>query len=179
MASPLPVAEAWERAGKIQGWFGGDEAAMLYRLIDGPWCEIGCWKGRSTVMFACSHFVGYAIDHFKGSPEHPEGTDTFQEFLDNVKPYQNVAVLAMKFERAASLIPPSLSLLFLDADHSFEETKRAFDLYAPKVVPGGHVAFHDAKGDGWPEVERFVETLPADEWEPAGAVELTRVFRRL
>ena len=177
MAGPLPV-EVWEKAEKIQGWFFREEAALLWRLVDGPWCEIGCWKGRSTTVLAETRRVGYAIDHFKGSPEHPEGTNTLREFMDNIAPYENVAVLAMPFERAARLVPDTLSLLFLDADHSYEETKRAFDLYAPKVRQGGHVAFHDAKGDGWPETERFVAELDPEVWEPAGVADLTRAFRR-
>ena len=33
--------------------------------------------------------------------------------------------------------------MFIDGDHSIEGCKSDFDLYSPKIVPGGFIAFHD------------------------------------
>ena len=171
----LTFPDAWEKAERIQGWLGRGEAKLLYDLCDGPWCEIGSWKGRSTTVLANTGYRGYAVDHFKGSPEHPESTDTYEEFVWNVGGYRNVTVLPFKFRAAAPFVPDGLRLLFLDADHSYEQTKLAFDLYESKLAPFGHVVFHDARGDGWPGVERVVAEMP---WAHAATVEQSIAFQK-
>jgi hypothetical protein len=40
-----------------------------------------------------------------------------------------------------------VDLVFIDGDHSPEGCRQDWDLWAPHVRPGGHVAFHDARGD--------------------------------
>jgi cephalosporin hydroxylase len=90
-----------------------------------------------------------------------------------------VTVLPYKYRGASAMVPDDLSLVFLDADHSYEATREAFLLYAPKVEQGGHVAFHDAKGDGWPGVEEFVAELRSNQaWRELPAVELTVAFQK-
>ena len=169
----------WGQAERIEGWLGKQEAAFLFSLVDGPWCEVGCYKGRSTVVLAQTKHPGWAVDHFKGSPEMPDGTDTFDEFMANIGPYTNVTVMPYKMRGAAALIPDDLRFVFLDADHSYEETFQAFQLYAPKVESGGHVAFHDAKGGGWPGVEEFVQELRGNRgWRELPAVEMTVAFQK-
>lgn len=168
----------WAEAERIQGWLGKEEAGFLYSLCDGPWCEVGCWKGRSTVVLAQTGYPGWAVDHFKGSPEH-EDADTYDEFTANLDAYPNVAVLPYKFRGAAPMVPDNLSLVFLDADHSYEQTWQAFHMYAPKVQRGGHVAFHDAIGGGWPSVEQAVAEIRVNQaWRELPAVEHTIAFQR-
>jgi hypothetical protein len=170
----------WQQAERIQGWLGKEEAAFLFSLVDGPWCEVGCWKGRSTVVLAQTRQPGWAVDHFHGTGgEHPDGTDTYAEFMENIGPYTNVTVLPYKFQGAAAMVPDDLSLVFLDADHSYEETWQAFQLYSPKVERGGHVALHDAKGGGWPGVEEVVAELRTNRaWQELPAVEQTIAFKK-
>ncbi len=36
-------------------------------------------------------------------------------------------------------------LLWIDGDHAYESVKRDFELYAPRVRPGGLIAFHDVR----------------------------------
>jgi predicted O-methyltransferase YrrM len=169
----------WAQAERIDGWLGKEEARFLFVLVSGPWCEVGCYKGRSTVVLAQTHHPGYAIDHFKGSPEMPDGTNTYAEFMENIGPYTNVTVMPYKFRGAAAMVSDDLNLVFLDADHSYEETFQAFQLYAPKVERGGHVALHDAKGGGWPGVEEFVAELRGNQaWRELPAVEHTIAFKK-
>lgn len=178
MARALPV-EAWEKAEKIDGWFHRGEAEFLYGLVEGTWCEIGCWKGRSTTILAETGYPGYAVDWFKGSPEHDYGTNTLGEYQRNIAGYTNVTTIVGRFETVDAAVPDGLQLLFLDADHSYFATQRAFELYAPKVRPGGYVVLHDAKGDGWPGVEIFLaELLQQDDWLHAGWAERTVALRR-
>lgn len=171
--------EQWARADRIDGWLYEDEARFLFNLCEGKWCEIGSYLGRSTVVLAETGFPGYAVDWHRGSPEHPEGTDTLVEFLGNIGPYPNVEVLAMRYRDAAPFVPNDLRLLFLDGEHSYQETRGAWDAFAPKVGRGGVVALHDAQGDGWPEVELFTRELRRNQdWYEIGAVERTVAFQR-
>jgi hypothetical protein len=149
--------ELWTKVEQIHGWLWREEADTLDDLNSGEWCEVGCWQGRSTRVLAEKN-PGWAVDWFQGSPEHEAGTDTYEEFMRNVGWHPNVTVVRSRFENAADHVG-RVDLLHLDADHSYDATKLAFDLYSPKVRIGGHVVFHDARGGGWPSVERFVAEL--------------------
>lgn len=146
MAQPVLSGELWGKVKEIDGWLTHDEADLLARLCKGTWCEIGSWKGRSTLVLA-QNYKGYAIDWFKGNPE-TEGADTYKDFLFNTRTVKdNIVVIKQKFETAVSQVPP-LQLLFLDAEHSYEATKQAFELYEPLVKKGGFIVLHDVWGLG-------------------------------
>lgn len=182
----------WSRADKIDGWLFREEAELLHRLNTGRWCEIGSWKGRSTFILA-QRQRGYAIDWFRGieDPDYElSGVDTLRSFLTNTADCrQNIVVVPMRFQDATEFINGPLDLLFLDAEHNYELTKSAFDLYGPLVAIGGHVVFHDAWGNEgqqtWtplPEVTRFVKELSdsrPDVWRHTENVVRCAVFRRV
>jgi hypothetical protein len=50
------------------------------------------------------------------------------------------------------------SLLFIDGTHSYDEVGADFQNYAPMVMSGGVVAFHDVSA-AYPEVMKFVDEL--------------------
>ncbi len=55
--------------------------------------------------------------------------------------------------RAAKKLPPlsgSVGLVFVDTDHTHETTKQEIEAWAPHVLPGGYLVFHDytLKPDG-------------------------------
>ena len=166
--------EQWARAARCEGWYDRDEAELLFSLVDGVWCEIGCWEGRSTTVLAETDRPGFAIDWFRGSPESPPG-DTYAAFNRNLAGYKNVTVLPDRFENVHRSVP-HLNLLHLDGEHSYAATKAAFDLYAPKVRLGGHVAFHDAEGGHYPEVEVFITELDP-RWQRVASAGRLVVFK--
>lgn len=183
----LLTDEQWERASRAQGWYDRDEADLLYRLTDGPWCEVGCWKGRSTSVLAQTGFPGWAVDWFKGSSEHGD-VDTYHDFAAHMVGFDHVAVLRMAGDEAATFVPDGLSLLHLDAEHSYEATAAMFGLYAPKVGRAGHVVLHDAftpggrevEGSPWPGVTRFaLELEQGDGWALVEHVNRSAAFRRI
>ena len=173
---------SWRKAERIHGFFLKNEAELLSQLCTGLWCEVGCYKGRSTTVLAETGHEGYAIDTWKGTPDPRDPTFNGREyttFLRNIDEYENVIIVQQDFRKVSDhLIPPDLHLLHLDADHSYEMTRAAFEKFSPKVVVGGHVAFHDAKGDGWPGVEKFVAEL-SDEWARVGHAGSLVAFQRL
>ena len=42
-----------------------------------------------------------------------------------------------------AVLTTAIDLLFVDLDHTFDETAEILELYAPLVRPGGWMAFHD------------------------------------
>jgi predicted O-methyltransferase YrrM len=193
----------WARADVIEGWLTRPEAELLARLNVGTWCEIGSYKGRSTIVLALTGDFGYAIDWFQGTPRDIGEADTLDEFWANLDGIRNrrFIVIAERHEDAAREVPPALDLLFLDGDHSFEATASAFSLYAPKVKVGGHVVLHDVwslEGDAnpgnnpLPGCRAFFEGLmldntlrwgrmdePTVRWEHTENVDRCAVLRRV
>ena len=45
----------------------------------------------------------------------------------------------------------TFDLVFIDADHSYETTKRDIELWAPKVKPGGILGGHDYNNPDYPQ----------------------------
>lgn len=173
MARPLPV-ELWKMVDNIEGWLSQPEADQLYRLCKGKWIEVGSWKGRSTYVLASTGHHGVAIDWFKGSSEHYHAADTYEQFLKNVALVRDkITVVNADYKEAVGGVPDGkFQLLFLDAEHDYEHTKEALELYYPKVKKGGIIILHDVWGwDGerradwtpWPGVTKYAYELLEDE----------------
>ncbi len=74
---------------------------------------------------------------------------------------------AHNFKHRLGPAAPFLDLLFIDADHSYEGTRRHWEMYRPLVKPGGWVGFHDI-ANGW-GCQRFWEELIRTGWRAAGS----------
>jgi hypothetical protein len=177
MAFTVPV-KVWEWANRIHGWLDPDEAALLWTLCESPWCEIGAHRGRSSYILA-SKGPGIVIDHFRGTPNQPLEKGYVRDSFDRNMRDMPVTVLEAKFADVADKVG-EIRFLHLDADHSYAATRRAFELYAPKLAVGCHVVLHDAVGDHWPGVARFAATLHKnDDWEHVADVNRSAAFRRV
>ena len=161
----------------IEGFLSDLQGYALMLLAEqgpgsGVIVEIGSFKGKSTAWLARGAKRGnrekvYAVDHFTGSPEHQKGMpiedkdvaasgSTFEVFSRNIASLglgdQVIPIIASSAEAASAWEKP-IRLLFIDADHSYEASKIDFDSWAPHVVSGGLIAFHDI--DEWPGVTEF------------------------
>jgi len=73
-----------------------------------------------------------------------------------------------------------IHFLYVDGDHTYEVVKSDIARWAPKVVPGGYIAFHDCIGDWAAGINRAIaEELDPSEWEDCGIESWSRYFRRL
>tara|TARA_R110002051_G_scaffold61354_5_gene112543 strand:+ start:20995 stop:22407 length:1413 start_codon:yes stop_codon:yes gene_type:complete len=161
--TPQLLANFHER---VDGFFdySGLYSSMAFDVHDGARIvEVGSWQGKSAIYLA-NQFKAFGkrahihcVDTFDG------GTDEFlkskiQElggpdalhgrFMKNIqraevdwmitvhrKPSIQVAAEYFKDE--------SVSAVFIDADHSYEQVKADLEAWYPKVKPGGLIAGHD------------------------------------
>lgn len=170
MAEPFHVA--WQHAQLAHGWYEEDEAALLYEACRGTWCEIGAWKGRSTAVLAATGHHGFVIDTFTGSSEHGQ-VHTYDDYMGHMAGFGNVTTICGDYRTVADSVPDGLALLHLDHEHSWDDCRAAFDLYAHKISSKGLLAVHDAwerttrypDHCSWPEVTRFcLELAEHPDW---------------
>ncbi len=174
-----------QQFGQIEGYLHTAEGAALSVLaISGPGSgevvEIGSFKGRSTCFLSWGAAQARrgkvtAIDHFCGSPQMQRGAafedpaivqmgstrSAFDANLQAAGLIDQVEVMDMPEEQAAENWQKPIRLLFIDGDHSYDSTKRDFELFSPHVVPDGVICFHDYGTQSWPGVTRFVNELVA------------------
>lgn len=157
-SSPIPATDWQSFVCSIEGWLSDSEGNALYRLAKrcsgkGVIVEIGSWKGRSTIWLAKGSEAGsctqvYAIDPHTGiTAESNGGTQsTLQDFLDNLHfaaAEKFVVPIVSTSSDAAANFDKAVELLFIDGSHHEELVQNDFDLWFPKVVDGGVIAFHD------------------------------------
>jgi len=142
----------------LDGWLFPNEAAFLYTSAknckgQGTIVEIGSWKGKSTVCLAKgsklqSNSKVYAIDPHTGSPEHGQ-VWTFEEFKQNIKnaEVEDIVIPFVKTsEEVSKTFNDPVEFLFIDGLHEYEGVRLDFDLWYPKVLNEGIIAFHDLRG---------------------------------
>lgn len=177
----LTYMDLADRIEEVEGFLLDIQAYTLMLLAnEGPGLgvivEIGSYMGRSTCCLALGSKSAhreqvYAIDHFIGSPEHQRGEasesaaivesgTTFHKFQENIAKLgltdYVIPVKASSVEAAAGWTRP-IRLLFIDGDHSYEAARLDFETWAPHVVVGGVVAFHDI--NHFEGVTRFYQEL--------------------
>jgi predicted O-methyltransferase YrrM len=201
--------ELHQRLDQVQGYLHPMEGFALMNLAahadtQGAVVEIGSFMGRSTCWLASGLKISgrtpaervFAIDHFRGSPEHqPGGThecaavvqtgstlDAFNGNLRRAGVEQIVTPVVTDSLSAASQwrerIGGPIRLVFIDGDHSYEASKADFEAWSPHVPVGGLVAMHDI--GAWPGVTRFYEEVVAARgaWQPCLGVNSLRVLQR-
>lgn len=142
--------------GGVPGWLAVDEGELLFALArnctgKGVIVEIGSWKGKSTIWLAKGSKSGnrvkvYAIDPHQGTPNRQGEPSTFPEFEKNIRD-AGVADIVMPIvkisEDAAREFDYPVEVIFIDGNHEYESVKRDFELWFPKLIDGGVIAFHD------------------------------------
>ncbi len=133
-----------KRINNIEGWMGESELDWLYstaRKMDSI-VEVGSWKGRSTfeLLSGCKGPV-YVVDHFLGDPSSilqkgmiDNGENIYQTFLKNVGHFMNLKVLKMSSVEAATVIPGTVDMIFIDGGHSYQSVKTDIDTWLPKTA---------------------------------------------
>lgn len=142
----------------VPGWLAESEGELLFNLAKncvgkGVIVEIGSWKGRSTIWLAKGSRAGhgvkiYAVDPHANTPGHRRQGEqwTYDEFKRNIVKAgiaDLVVPLVSTSETAASDFAEPVEMIFIDGDHEYESVRRDFELWFPKVIENGVMAFHD------------------------------------
>lgn len=153
-----PILRAAEQ---IPGWMSPAELAWLATASaqSHAIAEIGCWKGRSTlVLAACTPGRLWAIDHWEGQHDDPTAAPSLEirergaaairaEFDRHLAPYTDrLTVLTMTSAQAAiELRRAGVRFDFVFIDGAHEEAAVAADIldYRGLLCPGGLLAGHD------------------------------------
>lgn len=134
----------------VEGCLSVKEGILLYKLAkkipkDCSIVEIGSWKGKSTICMALGSYDGnlakvYAID------PHNNNFNTYEEFIENIREfnvYDIITPIVSTSEKAACDFNKPIGLLFIDGAHDYENVKKDYELWFPKLINNGYIAFHD------------------------------------
>jgi len=183
MRQQYPDCWAWLYASEqIGGWLTRDEGATLFRLArdrtprrNPVVVELGSFKGRSSVMLAgglCGKHAPrlYCVDVF--GPSSDPSYDTWlkpavegdpvpvdEQFRHNTRVCGVGGVVTpvqgYSWDVAKTWSEP-INMLFIDANHEYEAVVRDIETWAPFLVQGGVILFHDVN-DNWPGTKRAFE----------------------
>lgn len=179
------------------GWLHPGEGEALSRHATlGPFVELGSFAGKSTVWLGdAAEREGttlFAVDWHRGSPEIDEGRECHKpEAIDpRTGRHDTLGLLRHTLDCAGleDVVVPvvgttelvgrwwstPIGFLFIDACHD-EQVVRDAATWAPLVVPGGVLCFHDSP---IPHIERAIYNCQQDGFELVEVVESLTVLRR-
>ncbi|MEV0585747.1 class I SAM-dependent methyltransferase [Nonomuraea sp. NPDC050310] len=144
------------------------ETALRYGSR-GPICEIGTYCGKSAIYLgAAARLAGsvvITVDHHRGSEEIQPGWEhhdptlvdprfgkmdslpVFRATIAEAGLEEEVVAIVGGSARVAAFWNTPLAVLFIDGGHSEEPVTRDYEGWAPHVLPGGVLIFHDIYPD--------------------------------
>jgi predicted O-methyltransferase YrrM len=157
-----------EVADEAAGWLDFEEGNALARHAArvanlGPLAEIGGYAGKSACWLGAiaqaNDSILFSIDWHRGSPEMavgeschdpqmigPDGFDTLPHFRRNIataglEPW--VVPVVGNSAKVGQWWNTELAFLFIDGAHDSQGIRADYELWSPRIVPGGVLAFHD------------------------------------
>jgi predicted O-methyltransferase YrrM len=180
-------------------------AAGLEAAARGPLLEIGTYCGKSAIYLGAAArvagTVAFTVDHHRGSEENQAGWEHHDERLvdartgriDTLPWFRHtiedagledvvIAVIGDSPTVAAHWGTP-LGLVFIDGGHAFDVARADYESWAPHVVAGGALAFHDVFEDpadgGQAPYEVWKLAVGSGDFEPVSTTGSLRVLRRV
>ncbi|MEU8267144.1 class I SAM-dependent methyltransferase [Sphaerisporangium sp. NPDC049002] len=168
---PPDLRHAAERA---KGFMPPNEGAALFDTACaygalGPICEIGTYCGKSAIYLGAAAretgSVVFTVDHHRGSEEiqpgwaHHDPTLMDPRFgkMDSLPFFRaaiasagledNVIAIVGRSETVARYWRTPLAMLFIDGGHSEDPVTKDYEGWAPHLMPGGALVFHDIYPD--------------------------------
>lgn len=192
-----PLGEVLDLMDGVDGWLSRDEAAFLgllaadavRRAPRAAVVEVGSYCGRGTVVLGRAPTTRrrgavHAVDTFDGvvgsaTTGLHHGEPTWQRFQEAVRRAGLARRVRPHRGRSADVEwEGPVALLVVDGWHDYASVRADVDRFAPSVVTGGLVAFHD-HADYAPDVARVLgELVASGGWERAGLVGTLAAVRR-
>lgn len=118
--------------------------------------EIGCAEGNFSedlLKMPVDFPIVYLVDRWqevRGMRGDSANSQVWHEanltkVISRISPYNNRARIMRgdSVAQADNVANESLSLVYIDADHSYHGCKRDIAAWYPKLMVGGYIAFHD------------------------------------
>tara|TARA_Y100001963_G_C6717492_1_gene417415 strand:- start:357 stop:917 length:561 start_codon:yes stop_codon:yes gene_type:complete len=129
--------------------------------------EIGSYMGESTMLFASSQIFKevHTIEPFAGREEFNDEYNyswykVRREFEKNTRFFDNITHHdAYSYDVVDEFRDDDYDFIYIDGNHSYEDTKRDLELYLPKLKKGGIIGGHDYHEWEWPGVFRAVNEV--------------------
>ncbi|WP_433366422.1 class I SAM-dependent methyltransferase [Streptosporangium sp. CA-115845] len=174
MSNATMPADLRYAAQHAKGFMPHQEGVALFETAveygpRGPICEIGSYCGKSAVYLGAgarqAGSVVFTVDHHRGSEEiqpgwaHHDPTlmdprfgkmdslPTFRTTIASAGLEEEVIAIVGRSERVAGLWNTPLAMLFIDGGHSELPVTRDYEGWAPHVMQGGALVFHDIYPD--------------------------------
>jgi MMP 1-O-methyltransferase len=143
----------------VEGWLAKEEAELLFALARGveTGCivEVGSYRGRSTIALALGSRRGHGAPVFAFDPHEPftgalggdfgpEDRAAFYRNMLRSGCYRNVRLINLGSETVTRGWSKTVSLLWIDGDHSYQGVSRDFNCWRPHLAPGAQVVFDDS-----------------------------------
>jgi predicted O-methyltransferase YrrM len=206
-----PLAPALLRAAEAaKGFMPPDEGLALYETAVaygrvGPILEVGSYCGKSAIYLgAAAREVGtvaITVDHHHGSEELQPGWDhhdatlvdpatglmdtlpTFRRTIAAAGLEEQVVAVVGVSATVASLWNTPLGMVFIDGGHAENLAQADYDGWAPHVLPGGALVFHDIFPDpaagGQAPYRVYQRALASGAWEERRITGSLRMLERV
>lgn len=110
-------------------------------------CEVGCFRGISSELFALHAKKLYCVDYWTPYSWEYDDDNIRQaesEFDEMMKNYDNIVKIKSKSLDASEMFKDNyLDCVYIDADHAEEFFREDMKAWIPKVKNGGIISGHD------------------------------------
>ncbi|GAA1519309.1 class I SAM-dependent methyltransferase [Sphaerisporangium rubeum] len=209
MTYPTLPAELRHAAERAKGFMPPPEGLALFQTAHtyaerGPICEIGTYCGKSAVYLGAAArehgTVVFTVDHHRGSEEIQPGwayhDPTLMDLrfgkMDSLPFFRSTIAAAGLEDTVIAVVGRSevvarhwntpLAMLFIDGAHSEEPVTLDYEGWAPHVMPGGALVFHDIYPDpadgGQGPYRVYQRALATGEYREVRAEGSLRVLQR-
>jgi predicted O-methyltransferase YrrM len=208
-APPMPAA-LLRAARAAKGFMPPDEGLALYETAftygrTGPILEVGTYCGKSAIYLGAAARAAdtlvVTVDHHHGSEENQAGwehhdptlvdprtgrMDTLPVFRATITAAgleDHVIAIVGTSRSVASLWNTPLGMVFIDGGHAEDLAQADYDGWAPHVLPGGALVFHDIFADpadgGQAPYRVYQRALASGAWEERRITGSLRVLERV
>lgn len=209
-AAPSMASALLRAAEAAKGFMPPDEGLALYETalaygLVGPILEVGTYCGKSAIYLGAAAreagAVVVTVDHHHGSEENQAGWEyhdptlvdprtgrmdtlpTFRQTISAAGLEDQVVAVVGASATVASLWNTPLGMVFIDGGHAEDLAQADYDGWAPHVLPGGALAFHDIFPDpadgGQAPYRVYQRALASGAWEERRITGSLRVLERV